>query len=71
MTTIRRFMLAGKNDVFIEKDTGEEYNKQQLDESFQFEQMEGSVTIKEYYEKLKEFLQNFRMVSNTSIEVKQ
>lgn len=64
MTSIRTFLTSKPNDLFIERETGEEYTKTQLDESFQYEQMEGSVTIKEYYLKLIEFLSNFRKIQH-------
>ena len=61
MTDVKTFINSKETDIFMDKSDGEEYTKNQIEEGFQYEQIDDpSVTIKEYYEKLINYLKEFR-----------
>lgn len=60
MTTIKTFLEAKPNEIFVHKETLEEYTKDVVDGNFQYEQLEPSITIKEYYEKLLNYLKEYK-----------
>ena len=69
MTSIETFLKSSESDIFFDIEYETEYHKSELDHTFQDYQTEGSVTIEEYYDKLVNFLKEFRKVKNT-LEVK-
>ena len=61
MTDVKTFINSKETDIFMDKSDGEEYTKNQIEEGFQYEQIDDpSVTVKEYYEKLINYLKGFR-----------
>lgn len=61
MTDVKTFINSKETDIFMDKSDGQEYTKDQIEEGFQYEQIDDpSVTIKEYYEKLINYLKGFR-----------
>ena len=61
MTYVKTFINSKETDIFMDKSDGQEYTKDQIEEGFQYEQIDDpSVTIKEYYEKLINYLKGFR-----------
>ena len=61
MTDVKTFINSKETDIFMDKSDGQEYTKDQIEEGFQYEQIDDpSVTVKEYYEKLINYLKGFR-----------
>lgn len=64
MVSIDMFLKTKGKTVFIDKNSDIEYTKDELDADFQFHQDQGWVTIQEYYDNLKDFLNEFKIKSS-------
>ena len=63
MVSINSFLKANNKTIFIEKETGLEFSKDEIDINFQFEQDCGRTTILEYIETLTNYLNQFKITS--------
>ena len=69
--SIQQFLDSADDTMFFHLDSDYEYTKEALDLGFQEFQECGSITIKEYFEKLQDYLNMFQILTTLHSEGKE